>query len=132
MGNSTQVAGNHYLLRATNSSGPGNGGGSDPPSSGGGSTSSAWIAGAVIGPIAGVALVVLAVWFVRRRRAAPSSQYPREMPGDTALPPYVAEKTASNPTLPPAELGGTQPLGAVPKELPSNNEIVHELPANSK
>jgi LPXTG-motif cell wall-anchored protein len=105
-----------------------------PPSDGGdgGSTSSGWIAGAVIGPLAGVALIAFGVWFLRRRRrAAQPTQYVQEMAADPTLPGYVAEKTASNTEVP--ELGGAvKPPGAGLGELPSDTHVVHELPANAK
>ncbi|OAA63000.1 hypothetical protein ISF_04876 [Cordyceps fumosorosea ARSEF 2679] len=55
---------------------------------GGGGASKAWIAGAVVGPVAGLALLGLAVWFFRRRGAAArgrskvdAAEAPQEMGG---------------------------------------------------
>ncbi|TQV94979.1 hypothetical protein IF1G_05966 [Cordyceps javanica] len=42
---------------------------STPEPSAGGSSSKAWIAGAVVGPVAGLALLGFAFWFLRRRGA---------------------------------------------------------------
>jgi LPXTG-motif cell wall-anchored protein len=143
-----QLTGNHYLIKTANSSesgsrvGSAGGAGSEgslgtpsPSNSSGSSTSKAWIAGAVIGPIVGVALVGLAVWFFRRKRASqlPLSQ-PQEMPTEGHRKDHVAEKAVPSPNT-YHELGGTKPLGQsglIHQELPANNGIVHELPANIK
>ena len=142
------LAGNHYLIRSTDSIGPGSGGSSggsiDPEGSLGtpstsngddGSTSNAWIAGAVIGPLVAVALIGFAVWFIRRRRrTAHVDHAPHEMSGEGYHPPYKAEKVAQGPMM-LHELGGTKaPAGRTltHQELPGNDEPIHELPANSK
>lgn len=61
-----------------------------------GSGSKAWIAGAVVGPILGLALVGLGVWFVFRRKKK-ASQVPQH--GTASMAPI-------DPSQPPAGVGG--------------------------
>lgn len=144
-GTKSQVAGNHFLIRTAASSELGSTDGqpdpesstSDPESSGedDSSTSNAWIAGAVIGPLAAVALIGFAVWFIRRRKNNAQVELPpQEMSGEAYRAPYKAEKVAEGPTM-LHELGGTKaPAGGTftHQELPANVEVVHELPGSTK
>jgi LPXTG-motif cell wall-anchored protein len=80
------------------------------------SSSKAWIAGAVVGPVVGVALIAALGWFLwrRKQRQHPS---PQEMP-------IVSEH--SRPPIPPTELEAT------PQEMDSGHYApVHELSSYS-
>jgi LPXTG-motif cell wall-anchored protein len=58
--------------------------------------SKAWIAGAVVGPILGLALICALVWFLLRRR---KNKRPTAQQGSAAM-------ATTNPTHPPAGVGG--------------------------
>lgn len=149
LGTREEITGNHYLIKTANPSKSGSGGGSGgnignsnpegstgtppPAESSGSSSSKGWIAGAVICPLAGVALIGLALWYFRRRRASQSSPKPLEVSAEGAPSDYAAKNVTQSQTF--HELGGTKPpMDDTPihQELPANNEPIHELPANAK
>jgi hypothetical protein len=136
VGTKRQLAGNHYLIRrGSNSNDSGN---DAPDEDAGGSASKAWIAGAVVGPIIGVVLIGLAVWFFRRKHAArvAAPLEPQEMHANGTPKPYIAEKVVPDPNT-YHELGQSKPPNQSVQsyqrqELPADNEHAHELPANTR
>ncbi|KAK2765145.1 hypothetical protein FQN54_008844 [Arachnomyces sp. PD_36] len=97
--------------------------------------SKAWIAGAVVGPIAGVALIVAAIFYVRGRRRLERAK--AELPLDVKE--DVPSATYEKPELPTQgserhELEGQNaveiPANTPPQELGSN--AVAELPADER
>jgi hypothetical protein len=138
-GTKQTVLGNVFALKTGTSSGSGESGnvggvsdsGASEPSSDS-STSKAWVAGAVIGPLVGVALIGLTVWYFRRRRATSQTSHQlSELPTEAALPAYAKEKGASETFH---ELGNqrtnTPPQSYFQHEADSGQ--VHELPASTK
>ncbi|KAL1594368.1 hypothetical protein SLS60_010128 [Paraconiothyrium brasiliense] len=98
------------------SNGSSGGSNNDGDSSSGGSK--AWIAGAVIGPIVGLALIGAAIFFLRRRKAssAPAGNIPEADDGAAKHNPYLnngpapayAQIPQYSPGAAPSELGGGQ------------------------
>ena len=90
-----------------NNSGSGNNGSS--------SGSKAWIAGAVVGPILGLALIGAALWFLRRRKnaAASSGSDIQEADSATKINPYLQSPASAYAPVPPHSPGE----GARPSEL---------------
>jgi hypothetical protein len=100
-------------------------GGPDADTSSSKTVSSGAIAGAVIGSVAGVALIASALWwFFRRRKGGSETWVPQQEQKDNTVPPAYPELSPS----PLSELpqGGT----VQPYELPA--ATASELPANSR
>jgi hypothetical protein len=137
------VTGNIFALKTgTSSSSGGSSSGSSSigssSSHSGGSSSKAWIAGAVIGIIAVVAIVGVAVWYFRRRQATHAPQTVSEMPGDAAAPPpvypvYAKEKTAEHTyhELQTPDHDATAPAQPFFQHEADSGQV-HELPVTAK
>ncbi|KIV99776.1 uncharacterized protein PV09_08582 [Verruconis gallopava] len=144
-GTSQTAAGAFTAMKISNSStststGSGGSGTSKPSASssspsGGKSSSKAWIAGVVIGILAVVALIGVAVWFVRRRRAS----QPAVQVSELASEPKTVYAKESPPSEPVYHELGDRKVAAVasqtgPQELEVNSqhEQVYELPSETK